>query len=182
MELSMRKLSIFFLLLLITPLSAVANDASAYWGLMVGQTELKAVGEKVTPTSFTGRLGVEFNKFLSVEGRLMASGDDTWPGDISTEVTYLGNASVKVNIPFGGVRRVNVYGLVGYSTWKFTSDDSGQTSTFTDNGPSYGGGIDLFADGINGLNFEWIRFGDEKDDAGVEYTLDTVSIGYVRRF
>ena len=47
--------------------------------------------------------------------------------------------------------------------------------------PPYGVGIDLIADGVNGLNIEYVRYGDNNDNWG-EYTLDTASIGYFRRF
>ena len=181
MELCMRKLSIFFLLLITSPLVVAADEPKAYWGLMVGESQFSISGEDISPTSFTGRLGYEFGKYLSVEGRLMASGSDTFPDGTSLEVTYLGNISAKLNIPFGDEKRVNVYGLVGYSSWKWTATQGDLTAHDTDEGVSYGVGIDLFADGINGLNFEVIRYLDSSI-GGEDYTLDTASIGYVRRF
>jgi len=185
MELSMRKLPIFFLLLFTSSLVVAADEPKAYWGLMVGVSEFSVLGEDIKPTSLTGRLGYEFGKYLSVEGRLMASDSDYFsggfPGYRTWEVTYLGNVSAKLNIPFGDEKRVNVYGLVGYSSWKWTATQGDLTAHDTDEGVSYGVGIDLFADGINGLNFEVIRYLDSSI-ASEDYTLDTASIGYVRRF
>jgi len=111
----------------------------------------------------------------------MTSGtDENAPGD-KLEINYLGNAMVKLNIPFGDVKRVNVYGLGGYSAWKLTADQGGALAHDTYDGASYGVGIDLIADGINGLNIEYVRYGDINEN-GIEYTLDTASIGYFRRF
>ena len=177
----MNKLSIFFLLLLSSPLAVATDEPRFYWGVMVGMSEFSIPDEDLRPTSTTGRLGYEFGKYLSVEGRLMVSGSDTFSDGTSLEVTYLGNVSAKLNIPFGDERRVNVYGLLGYTTWKWTATDGNEIFHDTDNGASFGVGIDLFADGINGVNFEVIRYLDS-DISGTKYTLDTASIGYVRRF
>lgn len=177
----MQKLPIFFLLLLSSPFAVAADDPKLYWGVMAGVSEFSFAGEDLRPTSLTGRLGVEFNKFLSVEGRLMASGSDTFSDGTSLEVTYLGNICAKLSIPFGDVKRINLYGLAGYSTWKWTATQGNLTVHDTDDGASYGFGVDLFADGINGVNFEVIRYLDSSI-GGEKYTLDTASIGYVRRF
>jgi len=181
MELIMNKLPIFFLLLLTSPLAVATDKPRFYWGVMVGVSEFSILDEDLRPTSTTGRLGYEFGKYLSVEGRLMVSGSDTFSDGTSLEVTYLGNVSAKLNIPFGDERRVNVYGLLGYTTWKWTATQGALTAHDTDDGASYGFGVDLFADSINGVNFEVIRYVDS-DISGTKYTLDTASIGYVRRF
>jgi len=178
----MRKLGIALLLLLTMPLTAVADDADAYWGVMLGKTEYEDPSADLSLLSLTGRLGYEFGSYLSVEGRLLFSGAESKTGVVDDlRVEYLGNVSAKVNIPFGDAKKVNLYGVVGYSGWKITYDLAGTDTYFTDNGASYGVGIDLFADGINGLNLEWLRYADSKVN-GVEYTLDSFAIGYVRRF
>ncbi len=182
----MRKLGIIFVLLLAAPLTVVADDAFLYWGVMVGQAQVKGeipTGEnfKYDPTNFTGRLGVELGRILSVEVRAMRSNkDEDAPGE-KLEINYLGNAMVKLNIPFGDIKRVNVYGLAGYSAWKLTADSSGDIAHDTYDGASYGVGIDLIGDGVNGLNFEYVRYGDY-DENGLSYNLDSASIGYFRRF
>jgi len=178
----MRNLGVFVFLLITAPLTAAAADANLYWGLMAGESKIKIVGEEFNPTSLTGRLGFELNKFLSVEARgMFGQYDGSSLSDTLLEITYLGNASVKLNIPFGDVRRINVYGLAGYSTWKLTAKQGTLKAHDTYDGASYGVGIDLIADGINGLNIEYIRYGDINEN-GLEYTLDTASIGYFRRF
>lgn len=182
----MRKLGIIFVLLLAAPLTVVADDAFLYWGVMVGQAQVKGeipTGESFNydPTNFTGRLGVELGRILSVEVRAMRSNkDEDAPGE-KLEINYLGNAMVKLNIPFGDIKRVNVYGLAGYSAWKLTADSSGDIAHDTYDGASYGVGIDLIGDGVNGLNFEYVRYGDY-DENGLSYNLDSASIGYFRRF
>jgi hypothetical protein len=184
----MHRLPIIFLLLFTSPFAAAVEEPNFYWGAMVGVSEfsyennvINPLNEDINPTSITGRLGFEFGKFLSVEGRLMASGSDSFTNGYSFEVSYLGNLSAKLNIPFGDVRRVNVYALAGYSSWKWTATQGNSTWHDTDSGASYGIGVDLFADGINGINFEVIRYLDSSI-SGSDYTLDTASIGYVRRF
>ena len=182
----MRKLGIIFVLLLTAPLTVVADDAFLYWGVMFGQAQVKGeipTGEnfKYDPTNFTGRLGVELGRILSVEVRAMRSNkDEDAPGE-KLEINYLGNAMVNLNIPFGDIKRVNVYGLAGYSAWKLTADSSGDIAHDTYDGASYGVGIDLIGDGVNGLNFEYVRYGDY-DENGLSYNLDSASIGYFRRF
>ena len=182
----MRKLGIIFVLLLAAPLTVVADDAFLYWGVMVGQAQVKGeipTGESFNydPTNFTGRLGVELGRILSVEVRAMRSNKDEDALGEKLEINYLGNAMVKLNIPFGDIKRVNVYGLAGYSAWKLTADSSGDIAHDTYDGASYGVGIDLIGDGVNGLNFEYVRYGDY-DENGLSYNLDSASIGYFRRF
>lgn len=181
----MHKLPTISLLMLISPFALAADEPKAYWGVMAGTSEFSILGEDISPMSLTGRLGYEFGKYLSVEGRLMASGTDSFsasfPSYSTWEITYLGNVSAKLNISFGDEKRVNVYGLVGYSTWKYTATEGVLTEHDTDDGVSYGVGVDLFADRINGINFEIIRYVDSTI-GGNDYTLDTASIGYVRRF
>lgn len=177
----MRKLPFICLLLLASPFAHAADDPKFYWGAMVGLTEFSYSGEEINPTNITARLGYEFGKYLSVEGRLMASDSDAFSDGTSLEVSYLGNLSAKLNIPFGDEKRVNLYGLVGYTTWKWTATQGNLTAHDTDDGVSYGVGVDLFADSINALNFEVIRYVDSSI-GGVDYTLDSANVGYVRRF
>ncbi len=177
----MRKLAVFSFLLLFAPLTAVAENPNFYWGVMIGQSQVKDAVEEFNPTSVTGRLGFDLSRFLSVEARAMASGSDESALGTKLEINYLGNASVKLNLPFGDVKRVNLYGLAGYSAWKLTAEVGNLTGHDTYDGASYGVGIDLIADGVNGLNFEYVRYGDI-DENGVEYTLDTASVGYFRKF
>jgi hypothetical protein len=181
MELNMRKLPILFLLLLSSPFAVAADEPNAYWGVMVGMSEFSISGEELNPTNLTGRLGYEFGRYLSVEGRLMASESDAFMDGTSLEVEYLWNVSAKLNIPFGDEKHVNVYALAGYSTWKWSASQGNVTAHDTDDGVSYGVGVDLFADGINGVNLEVVRYLDSTI-GGVDYTLDSASIGYVRRF
>ncbi len=182
----MRKLGLIIFLLLTAPMAAFAADEFLYWGVMFGQAQVKGQTPLGTnfnydPTNFTGRLGMEFGRFVSLEVRAMRSNkDEDAPGE-KLEINYLGNAMVKLNIPFGDIKRVNVYGLAGYSAWKLTSDSNGDISHDTFDGASYGVGIDLIADGVNGLNFEYVRYGDHNEN-GLDYNLDAASIGYFRRF
>lgn len=174
----------FWLLLLSSTFAHAAEAPKFYWGVMVGVSEFSFArysDEELNPTSLSGRVGYDFGKFLSLEGRLMASDSDTFSDGLSLEVTYLGNISAKLNFPFGEEKRINLYGLLGYTTWKWTASLGGNTVDDTDNGVSYGLGVELFADRMNGLNFEVIRYLDSSIE-GEDYTLDTASIGYVRRF
>jgi hypothetical protein len=182
MEFSMRKLGIALLLLLTMPLTVVADDADAYWGAMLGKTDYDDPSVELSLLSFTGRLGYEFGKFLSVEGRVMFSGAESKAGVVDDlKIDYLGNVSAKLNIPFGEAKRVNLYGVVGYSSYKISYNSFGTDTYFTDDGASYGVGIDFFADNLNGINIEWLRYADSTVN-GVDYTLDSFAIGYVRRF
>jgi hypothetical protein len=188
-EPKMYKWPVLALLLFISPFNVNAEEPKFYWGVMAGVTQLSLSNSVVNPMNedlnlktLTGRLGFDFGKYLSVEGRVLASDSDNyWYGGYSAEVTYLGNISAKLNLPFGKERRVNVYGLVGYSSWKWTITQGSSTWDDTDDGVSYGIGVDLFADRVNALNIEVIRYLDSSIDSS-NYTLDTASIGYLRRF
>lgn len=181
----MQKWLIFFLLLYGSTFVVVADEPKFYWGVMAGVTEFSVAGEDINPMSLTGRFGYDFGRFLSIEARLMASDTDSFsanfPGYTTWEINYLGNVSAKLNIPFGVEKRVNLYGLVGYSTWKWTATEGNLTEHDTDNGASYGIGFDLFADRVNGINIEVIRYLDSSIGSE-DYTLDAASIGYIRRF
>ena len=182
----MRKLGMIIFFLLTAPMAAFAADEFLYWGVMFGQAQVKGqdplgANFNYDPTNLTGRLGIELGRFLSVEVRAMRSNkDEDTPGN-KLEISYLGNAMVKLKIPFGNVKRVNVYGLAGYSSWKLTADLAGAVQHDTYDGASYGVGIDLIGDGVNGLNIEYVRYGDY-DENGLTYQLDAASIGYFRRF
>lgn len=180
----LKKWSIVLLLLLNSVAANASEGPKFYWGVMIGMSEFsfdRYPNEELNPTNITGRVGYDFGKFLSLEGRLMASESDTFSDGLSVEVTYLGNVSAKLNFPFGEEKRINLYGLLGYTTWKWTATLGNTTADDTDNGVSYGLGVELFADRLNGLNFEVIRYIDSSI-GGEDYTLDSASIGYVRRF
>lgn len=172
---------IYWLLLFSSTFAHAADVPKFYWGVMAGVSEFTIADEDINLTSFSGRVGYDIGKYLSVEGRLMASGSDTFADGTSLEVTYLGNINAKLNFPFGQEKRMNLYGLVGYTTWKWTASLGDMIAHDTDNGVSYGLGVELFADRLNGLNFEVIRYLDSSI-GGEDYTLDAANIGYVRRF
>lgn len=177
----MRKLGIF-LLFLAMPVLAHAENEHFYWGVMVGKTEYEDTALDASLFSGTGRFGWQLFPFFAVEGRVVAStGEDV--GNLEDlRLDYLGSALAKLMIPFGDRKQVNLYAMGGVSSYRVSYLDLGTTKYFKEEGIlSYGVGIDLFSDGINGINFEWMQYADEEYQ-GVSYSLNTYSIGYIRRF
>lgn len=176
----MRKLGIF-LFFLVMPVLAHAENEHFYWGLMIGKTEYEDPALDASLLTATGRLGWELFPFLGLEGRLAATTGEDVGSLKDLRVDYLGSALAKLMLPLGKNKKVNLYAVGGMSAYKISYSDLGTKTYFTDEGVSYGVGIDLFADRLNGLNLEWIRYADEKYE-GVEYRLDNYSIGYIRKF
>lgn len=176
----MRKLGIFVLFMAM-PILAHAENEHFYWGLMVGKTEYEDTALEASLLTGTGRFGWQLFPFLAVEGRLAATTGEDIGSLQDLRLDYLGSALAKLMLPLGNKKKVNLYAMGGVSGYKISYSDLGTKTYFTGDGVSYGIGIDLFADEVNGLNFEWIQYADEESE-GIPYTLNTYSIGYIRRF
>jgi len=174
----MRKLGVF---LLFMALPIMAHAEHFYWGLMVGKTEYEDPALKASLFTGTGRFGWQSIPFFALEGRIAATTGEDIGNLEDLRLDYLGSALAKLMIPFGDRKKVNLYAVGGISTYRISYLNLGQTTYFTDEGISYGVGIDLFSDGVNGINFEWMQYADEESN-GVSYTLNSYSIGYIRRF
>ena len=77
----MRKLGIIIFFMLTAPMATVAADEFLYWGVMVGQAQVKGqdplgANFNYDPTNYAGRLGVELGRILSLEVRAMRSNKD----------------------------------------------------------------------------------------------------------
>ena len=176
----MRKLGLLFLFLAM-PVLASAENENFYWGVMLGKTEYQDPALDASLLTGTGRFGWELFRYLAVEGRVAATTGEDVGSLTDLRLDYLGSALAKVMLPLGKEKKVNLYAIAGISAYKISYDNLGTTTYFTDEAVSYGVGIEMFADGVNGLNFEWVRYADE-DNSGSAYTLDNYSIGYIRRF
>ena len=176
----MRKLGIF-LLFMAMPILAHADNEHFYWGLMLGKTEYEDTVLEASLLTGTGRFGWQLFPFLAVEGRLAATTGEDIGNVEDLRLDYLGSALAKLMLPLGNKKKVNLYAMGGVSGYKISYTNLGTKTYFTDDGVSYGIGIDLFADEVNGLNIEWMQYADEEYE-GIPYTLNTYSIGYIRRF
>jgi opacity protein-like surface antigen len=157
---------------------------NAFFGIEVGQMELDPDdGENFEFPAGTGRVGYHFTDWLGVEGRAGFTGEDG-VGDVDVRIPYFVSALARVGwLPAD--RGFGVYGLAGVTQAKFEAS----TDFFgievgndeTDDGFSFGGGVELYFDERNGLNVEYMRYLDGELD-GVDYELNHIGVGYVRRF
>lgn len=153
-------------------------EGSRYIGVMVSSPQYK---EDDTNTNFrsTGLLvrgGMEFNEFLAVEGHFGIFGDEIID-DRSYQIEYLGSIYARGNLPLIG-KRVRLYALGGVTR---ISGNVPGFSSVDDTGIGYGVGVELFGDEYNALTVEWLRFA-VGDIQGVDYTLESASLGFVHRF
>jgi hypothetical protein len=132
-------------------------------------------------TSFRGagllvRAGKEFRKFLAVEGQFGVFGEDTVDSN-SYQIDYLLSIYARGNLPLEN-GRIRLYALAGVT--RFSGSVPGFSSV-DDTGIGYGLGIELYGNERNAMTVEWLRFADG-DVNKVDYTLESVNLGFVHRF
>lgn len=95
---------------------------------------------------------------------------------ISSSIAGFGVARLPVSDQF------NIFGRIGYHSTEVSGDVAGLTPAIDLDldGLAFGGGIEFFFDGRNGIRAEYTNL--DAGDDGIDGSLDTVSLGYVVRF
>jgi outer membrane immunogenic protein len=161
--------------------SATAYAAGPYVGLNYSQYELKsdATNNTLNPTGATVRGGYEFNDIFALEARI-GTGIEA-----DTRSSGLGTAEFELDRIYGGYVKLSVpvfemfrpYAIGGYSEARGrTSLRSGgillSRDTDTEEGESYGLGVDASLGRAIGFNVEYMRYLDQNN-----YELNAVSAG-----
>jgi hypothetical protein len=179
----MRKFGILIVFLLAVPTAALAQGNLLFWGIEIGSTDYHVEQtDKVTVTTLSGRLGWDVFPWLAIEARALTSGSASNNTGISDlKIAYMGSAYARFSLAASRSTRVKLYALGGYSVGQLQYTSSGVDTNFNTNGISYGGGVELYADDNNGINFEWCRLVDASS-GGKNYTINQFALGYVHRF
>ena len=135
------------------------------------------------------RAGYSFLDYLGVEAQASFG-----IIDIDEEINdpFFGNFEVSFGISSSiagfAVGRVpvsekaNVFVRIGHHSTELSIDATGisPASQFDTDGLAFGGGIEYFFDGKNGIRAEYTNL--DLGDTGIDSSLDTVSLGYTMRF
>ena len=169
----MRKFGILMVFLLAVPTAALAQGGLLFWGVQIGSTDYHVEqADKVSLTSFSGRLGWDVFPWLAIEARVLTSGsasNNTGITDLS--IPYLGSAYARFSLAASRSAQVKLYALGGYSVGQLKYTTSGVDTHFNTNGISYGAGVELYATDNDGVNFEWCRLVDASS-GGKNYTIN----------
>jgi hypothetical protein len=140
-------------------------------------------GDSFSMTGVMLRAAYEFSPAFSVEGHLGTTDEDEQTAfsgtvPVSLQINVLGGVFAKYSWIYSQqVGWARFYGLLGASFVDVEAKGQGMTANDSDTGLSYGVGIDLFGSDRTAIVLEWVRYLDQSD-----YTIDTPSIGIVRRF
>jgi len=159
-----------------TETSGATNEIGrTYGGFQYSMVNYKESGfDKANPSMLVGNLGKNFNKYLSVEGRLGF-------GISSDTVGYsFYKLRMEIETLFGlyGLARVDVsqassiYALIGASQIKAKVSGFGASSSSSESGLSYGVGGDIGITNNITLNIEYTNYLDKSD-----FTLSAFGLG-----
>lgn len=178
-----RGLLLSLLLVCVQPLTV--NAGEYYWGLMGGSTSFSDDSSEYEVGTMTGRLGYRHNSYVGAEvrGALSAGADKSTElfGSVEFDVGPVYSAFVKGSVSPTEDGRIELYGLLGYSSAEMEVTGPGVSATASKSGPAFGVGVDLYASNEHGLFFEWLRL-QEGTAWGADYTLEHVGLGYIRYF
>ena len=129
--------------------------------------------------------GVTITENFAVEARYATGvrrGDVNFNGlPIELEVDEIYGVYVKGMLPIG---RVSPYLLAGYTQGKetFTVEAANLSASDSDSGASFGIGMDVPLGDHWSLNVEWARLLKGKDDLGVGFKIESLSLGAAYHF
>jgi hypothetical protein len=126
------------------------------------------------------RYGREFGNYLAVEGHVAIGLDNDTSAGVEVGVDYLAGIYLRGNM-FLWDPRARLYGLVGVTHGKITSEAFALSETTTDTEMGFGFGFEFYGDSRNAVNLEFMRYMDgEKDNEN--YEIDAFNLGYTHRF
>jgi opacity protein-like surface antigen len=176
-----------FSLLISFSVSSVATDLDGknYIGVGVSQLNYDESPISTNHSALTLKFGHEINEFLAVEGRASLSPDevkveDDEVGEFNFEIDYLVGMYFRGNLVIGGNPRVRAYGMLGFTRGKFSASTSGGSNSDSETDLGYGIGIELYGNEDNAISLEFMRALDVDDE--YEFTVDSITVGYIHRF
>lgn len=129
------------------------------------------------------RVGHEFNNYFAIEAQAGLTNDDDYLG-IDTGIEYFVGIYARGNL-FLFDPKARIYGLIGVTHAKFTAqlnlDHYSDSVSDTDTALAYGVGVEIYGNSRNGVNLEYMRYMDGSEN-DIDYTLDSINVGYIHRF
>jgi outer membrane immunogenic protein len=187
MKSSLKILASVSTLALMLPVSAIGHDQGTFYGgVSASQLTVNVDGIRgdFKPAALIGRFGYFPARSLAIEARLGTGvGDDSVTGldfgapvRITGELDSLYGIYAVGHLRSGANDQVSLYGLAGFSRAKFTARASAFGESFSasdsDNGFSFGVGVEVKVSPQFSINGEWARYLDKSD-----YTVDGLSFG-----
>lgn len=163
------------LLFAMVPVAAFAAGPGPYIGGQVSQFDYKENGfDGATPTAIGVIGGFDFTPNFAIEVRAGTGVASDSVDGIDIKLKSYATLALRGNLPVSDTFRL--FGLVGSSTARLRAAYQGAVAQSSDNGFSYGFGVEfLLGPGRNlGLSAEWTRLLSNSD-----YDLDQLGIGLV---
>jgi opacity protein-like surface antigen len=167
---------------LILPMSSLAESNKDYYGISVGESNIKDLTTKDTWSPYAiGFRGVAYvGDYVALEARFTAG---TGPDEVrvsgsDTKLTLVSAASffVKADLPLQLHKSVNIYGLLGLTKAKVKGAFVGFPPTYTDNhGFSYGLGVEMPIDRYWFVNGEYVNY-----FKGADFEYSGFNIGFTK--
>lgn len=148
-------------------LPALAHAEAQVYGT-VGYANLDV--DPVNLGAIQGRLGVQFNPYIAVEGEAAFGIQDDEIAGVSVELKHEIAAFLVGKVPVS--ESVNLFARVGYSSNEIEVAGAGVSG----DGFAYGVGGEAFFTANDGVRLDWTKHDADGADANVW------SIGYVRKF
>ena len=182
MKSSIKVLASVSALALMLPVTAVGSDRGPFYaGVSASQLTVNVDGirEDFKPAAAIGRFGYFPARSLAIEARLgVGVGDDSVtsgvPVRITGELDDLYGIYAVGHLRSGASDQVSLYGLAGFTHAEFTARAAafGESASDSDEGFSFGVGLEVKASPRFSINGEWVRYLDKSD-----YTVDGLSFG-----
>jgi hypothetical protein len=151
-----------------------------YLGVQVSGLDYEEPGLDFQEPATALRFGFELFDHFAFEGHFGAGLHDDTIGGTAYGVDYYTGLYLRGNI-FLWDPRARLYALAGISRAKISRTAFGLTTSTTYTDPSYGVGLEFYGNPRNAINLEFMRYIDG-DDGGVNYDINTLSLGYIHRF
>ena len=185
MKLSIKAIVSVSVLALMLPVTAVGSDRGLFYaGVSASQLTVNVDGVRgdFKPAAAIGRFGYFPARSLAIEARLgVGVGDDSVTGldfgvpvRITGELDDLYGIYAVGHLRSGASDQVSLYGLAGFTHAEFTARAAafGESASDSDEGFSFGVGLEVKASPRFSINGEWVRYLDKSD-----YTVDGLSFG-----
>lgn len=156
-----------------------AAQADNYLGGDLAFTSVDTGTTSFSPTAAQFKMGTYVNKNFAVEGRLGVGVSEDEKGATELKVKHFVGAYARGILPVN--EKAEVYGLIGFTDVDLDSTTAGITTGASDNGVSFGAGVNVKLDRDWALNFEYANLYDDTIN-GVDVEVSSFNIGATMLF